>query len=765
MRELRITRPAEGWVTLFLVASLALIVAWAIDDPAWVFGRGALTDCLGTFALFGVAIGFLGPKLGWGRWTTHLMGALFAALLIPVFVGWTAYEGTSIWGAFNRVAYESVDAYLDLAWRRMALTDQEIHYVVVMGWIVWGTAQFSSYAVFGHRRPLAAILVMGLVLVVNMALTTREQLPYIIAFTAGSLFLLIQMHAFDERATWIRRRIGDPSSISSLYLRGGTVFIVGAMVGSMLLTTRASSAPLAGAWTGMSDRLVELGEQVSRWLPVGGAVKPLGPLSFGNVARISPVWYTDDRIAFTAIVPKAFQEERWRAATYDRFELGGWSQTEDEITPYFVNGGEPLLDVTSEKPAPDLSEDVTVTVQPANYRESLLVVPGAPLTVDRGANVLLFGEGGWFAGVSLPGDSGATYTADAAVPLIETDKGVTAEGITEEGLRAAGTTYPRAVSDLYTDVPDGAIGPNAEALLEDLKSRSPSQNPFDLAKTMQTILHSNAFKYDTNLTNVSCEPSAVECFARIKRGYCLHYASTMAILLRAANPDNPIPTRLVQGFLPGEANGNTTTVRIRDAHAWVEVYFPGYGWIPFDPTGQVGRPETFPVGKPVPSASFPNLNSFDPTRDQEGPSRRPTVTAPTTPNGPGGPDGRVLLAIFATIAVLIVLVVAATRLVRGSRGEVSPDAAWRSMARIASRFGVAPRPTQTVYEYAATLGDLVPVAQRDIQVVATAKVESAYAGLKLGGARLDALRDASRRLRLQLVRLAFRRPRRRRRRS
>jgi hypothetical protein len=97
--------------------------------------------------------------------------------------------------------------------------------------------------------------------------------------------------------------------------------------------------------------------------------------------------------------------------------------------------------------------------------------------------------------------------------------------------------------------------------------------------------------------------------------------------------------------------------------------------------------------------------------------------------------------------------------VRGPRGEVSPDAAWQSMAKAASRFGFGPKPTQTVYEYAAALGELVPVAKPDLQTVAEAKVETTYAGLRLGGARLDAVRAATRRLRISLARLLFRRPR------
>ncbi|HSP17887.1 MAG TPA: hypothetical protein VLQ79_00115, partial [Myxococcaceae bacterium] len=265
----RLRRPAEGWVVLVLVLVLGLILAWAVDDPAWVNGRAALTDCLPLCAVLGVGVGFLGPKLGWGRWTTHVVGAVFAALVVSILAGWAVAPGSSIPAAFHLTAAGSVDAYLDLAWRGQALTEQEIHYILVLGGLVWGTMQFASYAVFGHRRPLSAVVIVGLVLLTNMALTARDQLGYLVGFTVTSLFLLIEVHAFDERATWVKRRIGDPSQISALYLRGGTLFIVIAMAGSLILTQRAASAPLAGAWDGINDQLIHIGEQLGRLFPVG----------------------------------------------------------------------------------------------------------------------------------------------------------------------------------------------------------------------------------------------------------------------------------------------------------------------------------------------------------------------------------------------------------------------------------------------------------------------------------------------------------------
>ena len=108
--------------------------------------------------------------------------------------------------------------------------------------------------------------------------------------------------------------------------------------------------------------------------------------------------------------------------------------------------------------------------------------------------------------------------------------------------------------------------------------------------------------------------SIVECFAAEKQGFCEHYATTMAILLRQAN----VPSRLVEGFLPGDLDPATGKEEIRTggAHAWVEVYFPGYGWQMFDPTGRrVSRTDPLPAGKVVPIASAAPVPTFGRSSD------------------------------------------------------------------------------------------------------------------------------------------------------
>ncbi|MEO5964881.1 MAG: transglutaminase domain-containing protein, partial [Candidatus Limnocylindrales bacterium] len=592
----------------------------------------------------------------------------------------------------------------------------------------------------------------------NIALTSRPQLPYLVAYTATALFLLIEMHAFDERATWLRRRIGDPATISSLYLRGGTVFIALALLGSMVLTTRAASSPLAGAWDGVDEQLIAIGEQLGRYLPNGGDLRPVGGVTFGSTFKIRDTWTTDPGIAFTATVPATEEKLYWRAATYDQFLLEGWDQT--QTSKQAVDAGQSLLANTPEAAVESQTRPVTVTVRPDEYRDRAMLVPGIPVTADRSVQVILTGTRGWFGGIELSSARDG-YTVQARV--LQMGKGQ--DQITENRLRNAGTVYPAEITALYTGVPDGAIGPDATELLQAIISEAGTTEPYTLAKTMETYLRDPThFFYTPDVSGIDCpSDSVVECFARFQRGYCLHYASTMAILLRAANPDHPIPTRLVQGFLPGQRSGNTETVENRSAHAWVEVFFPGYGWIRFDPTGGgIGTPTEIVEGpsiapaSPSPSGSGgPDLP--DPTRRNNGDTGDPATATPPSSRGPGD---RTLLILLSVLLALVVGAVAFAAWLRGPRGEVSPDVAWGSMSKAASRFGFGPRPTQTVYEYATTLGDLVPVARADLQTVAEAKVETTYAGVRIGGARLDSVRTATRRLRITLLRLLLRRPRR-----
>jgi hypothetical protein len=217
---------------------------------------------------------------------------------------------------------------------------------------------------------------------------------------------------------------------------------------------------------------------------------------------------------------------------------------------------------------------------------------------------------------------------------------------------------------------------------------------------------------------------------------------------------------VAQGFLPGERDASgSETLRNSNSHAWVQVYFPTYGWVDFDPTGgNLAQTPDIPLGSPVaatPKPSSSSEGSFDPGELRRSISPLPGGAGSSGAGGSGGPNA----ATFAVVAVLLVAAVGLLAFVAWRRGprEVNPESAYRGVTRLAGRFGFGPRPTQTVYEYAASLGEVLPFARPELQTVARAKVEVAYARRDLEPEAVRALRDAVGRLRIALIRLAFRR--------
>jgi hypothetical protein len=147
-------------------------------------------------------------------------------------------------------------------------------------------------------------------------------------------------------------------------------------------------------------------------------------------------------------------------------------------------------------------------------------------------------------------------------------------------------------------------------------------------------------------------------------------------------------------------------------------------------------------------------------------SARPAATGrdPASRGGGGSIGGPTALGPLVAVLALLLLIVGIVAFVtwqRGPRGGTTADEAYGTVTRIASRFGFGPRPNQTVYEYAGVLSDVLPIVRPELETVARAKVESVYAREILGDERIQSLKAAQRRLRVSLLRLAFRRRERR----
>jgi transglutaminase-like putative cysteine protease len=745
-------RPAEGWSSVLLLALMAALVGWAIDDAHWVLGNRTLTNFLPWAGVFGVLWGVVAAKAGRGRLLAHVGGAVVATTWLTLVVGAQLAPGESIGGLFQATSNSVVEAYFDLVIRGRATTTEIGHFLLVLGIICWGAGHFAGYTSLAHRRPVAAVLLPGSILLANVLLTTRDQYPLLVVFSLAALLFLVRFHVADEQQAWVRHRIGDVGDAVGLSLRAGLTFVGIAVLGALLLTQSASSAPLADAWPGLKDKFIELAKPLARYFPAGGSTRITGT-QFTDSVTVTGAWVTDSTPIFTIQTPAGSPRGKWRAVAYDRLTGNTWSWSQTAEVSVGASVG--LLAGTRDAPLDTVSY-VTADYQVSGLEAgSIMVTPGIPTLLDRTAHVTLVQSGGDTAfGRILPA-GGSSYTLEALLP--DLSRPDDPKALTANRLRAAGTEYPADLLATYTAIEPGTVGPETRALLSAIISQAKPTTPYDVAREIESYLRdSRHFTYSTDVTNVDCGGrGVVDCFVFSRTGYCEHYASTMVMMLRTEG----IPARFVEGFLPGDrdASGRETIRRDR-AHAWVEAWFPGAGWIDFDPTGGgVGLPVALPAGPAVatvaPSASAGSSGS-------PGATRRAGVDEPGGPTGGGSTSGFRTPGIGPIIVVVIPLSGAllglAFVLLRRRLGRpAEPVAVYRTVAGLAGRLGYPRRPTQTVYEYLGSLSDVVPAVRPDLQLVARSTVEATYGRRRLGADRLSALGEAQRRLRVALLRLAF----------
>ncbi len=139
--------------------------------------------------------------------------------------------------------------------------------------------------------------------------------------------------------------------------------------------------------------------------------------------------------------------------------------------------------------------------------------------------------------------------------------------------------YPPRVANLYLQLP--RVDPRVVELAQRTAAASGSGSNYARARAIESYLKNN-FGYTLQLPGgKSPDPLAYFLFTR-KKGHCEYFASSMTVMLRTLG----IPARVVNGFRGGAYNDLTGNyiVRERDAHSWVEAYFPEFGWVTFDPT-------------------------------------------------------------------------------------------------------------------------------------------------------------------------------------
>jgi transglutaminase-like putative cysteine protease len=306
--------------------------------------------------------------------------------------------------------------------------------------------------------------------------------------------------------------------------------------------------------------------------------------------------------------------------------------------------------------------------------------------------------------------AGGSYQATVIVP--------TATG---SDLLTAGTGYPGWILDRYLQLPDNMpsrVIDLAQELTKDIKT------PYEKAIAIRDYLRTLDYTLELDAPPIGTD--GVDYFLfELRKGYCQYFASAMTVLLRAAG----VPARMVVGYCPIELMEqyepwNTTddpggvgqrfqaVFGARNSHSWSEVFFPGYGWIPFEPT------PTYPV-------TTRGEAGIPPQHDEAtgGSTAKPDDTETGTAwivRLPGLPLG---LALFAAIMWLVW---------RRLLGRVSePRLAYARLGYLAALGGMGPRENLTPQEYGRKLAATVPEMATALNQIVHAYVRASYSNHSL----------------------------------
>jgi transglutaminase-like putative cysteine protease len=247
----------------------------------------------------------------------------------------------------------------------------------------------------------------------------------------------------------------------------------------------------------------------------------------------------------------------WRSQTFDYYTGLGWAALTSSQADYRAD--QPLIDLP-------LSENYRILrqrVQRVGTSDNTVFVSGELLSVDQPYHAI-WRDLGDLIGAQT---EAAAYSAESRLPYISVSQ-----------LRTAGTDYPVTIRNHYLQLPN-TLPRRVSNLALDLTATQPT--PYDQVVAIQSYLHT--FPYTLDVPAPPQNRDAVDFFLfDLRKGYCDYFASAMTVMSRAAG----IPARLVTGYTRGIFDGGRGqfTVTATNAHSWVEIYFPGYGWVEFEPT-------------------------------------------------------------------------------------------------------------------------------------------------------------------------------------
>ena len=328
----------------------------------------------------------------------------------------------------------------------------------------------------------------------------------------------------------------------------------------------------------------------------------------------------------------------------------------------------------------------------------------------------------------------------------------------DEDLREADTEYTGFIRDHYLQLPSSLpqrVRDLAQQLTKD------AETPFDKARAMEEYLRGPDFTYSRKIDIPPEEADGVDYFLiETKTGYSDYFASSMTVMLRAVG----VPARMAAGYAPGEVDpvSGRRFVRDTDSHGWVQVYFPRYGWIDFEPTPQWPAYQREGLGGTDSEPGPVDLGDPPETfTDAEDIFDAPEPIVSVEGLGGGGKSfniGRLAIQIVAALGgVASLWFVLYMFWNRGLAAATPGERAYTKMSRLGVLAGVRRRGHQTPVEYGEALRSVIPAITPTARQIAWAFAGDRYGRRGTAEEDQEGLEQAWRSIRGSLVARALRR--------
>jgi transglutaminase-like putative cysteine protease len=470
-------------------------------------------------------------------------------------------------------------------------------FVFLMGILLWTMSSFGVWILFRKRGFWPAILPPGIMLITNQILFigSTELDGYLIFYMFMILIIASRLDIWRRKLLWQKLRAQVAPNTIFAFSRAGVILAILIVLlawGGPAFARSDQAAKILGVITIPFD---ELRDKLADAL--GGLRGSVG-VSYGiygeNLNLEAGVKPADILVMHITAEERPQKGGRfyWFARAYNIYESGSWKMSIGETMEF-----DP---VEGDLPHPPYSSRQTIQVEVSPKVPSMhaFYAPSQLLWASRSGEVDVYSIpngtvdiiGMTKYGVVREGES---YSARSSIAVPTTNE-----------LREASTEYPRWVNDNYLQV--------AESITERTRQLAHvitegSDNPFDKAAVITQWLRTN-IDYERVTQPPPQDVEQIDWFLfDYQVGFCNWYASAEVILLRTLG----IPARMAVGY----ARGNFHTIEgyyevsAADAHAWPEVFFPGYGWVEFEPTGNqsvLNRPEE---REPIEGASDSPSNS------------------------------------------------------------------------------------------------------------------------------------------------------------